>query len=117
MFTGIKLNKWRQFNNVSITLDRKLTILTGENGTGKTTILNLLSRHFGWNIQLISTLLNSSKRHEKQMWSDVWDTYLSDFDVQAGSIPVGSIKYRGGIECQLMVQPQNTAQYQPKYQN
>ncbi len=117
MFRGIKLNKWRQFDNINISLDRKLTILTGENGTGKTTILNLLSRHFGWNIQFISTLLTSSKRREKQMWSDVWNTYLSDFDVQEGSNQVGSIKYRGGIECQLMVQAQNTAQYQPKYQN
>lgn len=116
MFAAIKLGRWRQFNKVRIDLSRRMTILTGENGTGKTTILNILSRHFGWNLALVSTPLPISKRHAKQIWTDVWYTRLSDFDVEPEDIEIGTIKYRNGQICRLMVPPHpNTVQYNLKY--
>ena len=54
-FNAIKLAGWRQFENVELDLSKRVTIITGTNGCGKTTILTLLSRHFGWNIQFAST--------------------------------------------------------------
>jgi len=36
MFASIKLGRWRQFNKISIDLNRRMTVLTGENGTGMT---------------------------------------------------------------------------------
>ena len=50
----LRVEHWRQFGSVDIDLSRRMTILTGANGAGKTTILNLLSRHFGWSINLIA---------------------------------------------------------------
>ena len=47
-FKNIKLNSWHQFEKIDIDLSSKLTILTGANGSGKTTILKLLSKHQGW---------------------------------------------------------------------
>lgn len=119
MFSKIKLYRWRQFSNVDIDLDKRMTVLTGENGTGKTTILNILSKHFGWNLQLVSTLLPLlSKKLRKTIWSDVWDTIISDLDVKPGSTEVGTITYLNGQECKLMVQPRgNQAQYNPQYSN
>lgn len=42
MFTRIKIEDWRQFSNIDITFHEHLTVLTGANGAGKTTVLNLL---------------------------------------------------------------------------
>src|SRR5262249_29170783 len=46
-FKRLKLSNWRQFANVDIDFHSRLTVLTGANGAGKSTILNLLSRHLG----------------------------------------------------------------------
>ncbi len=47
-FKKLVINDWKQFNKVDIDFHPNLTVLTGANGSGKTTILNLLARHFGW---------------------------------------------------------------------
>ena len=47
MFKGIKIKNWRQFNNIDIEFHPNLTVITGANGAGKTTILSILSKHFG----------------------------------------------------------------------
>ena len=118
MFAQIDLHRWRQFEQVSIELDSHMTVLTGENGTGKTTILTVLSKHFGWNLQMISTPLSLSKRRIKKMWSDVWSMMESDLTVEHGSLEVGMIRYRDGQECKLMAPPQvDKAQYNLTYQN
>src|SRR4051794_2713407 len=54
MFDRIQLADWRQFSDVEIAFHPRLTVITGANGAGKTTILNLLNRQFGWNLSLIS---------------------------------------------------------------
>ncbi len=45
-FQSINIQRWRQFNNVEINFHDRLTILTGANGSGKSTILKLLKGHF-----------------------------------------------------------------------
>jgi recombinational DNA repair ATPase RecF len=55
MFRSLEIHTWRQIEQVEIQFHPRLTILTGANGSGKTTILNLISRHFGWSIPLVST--------------------------------------------------------------
>ncbi len=118
MFAKIDLSRWRQFEHVSIQLDSRMTVLTGENGTGKTTILNVLSRHFGWNLHLISTPLPLSKLRAKRFWSDIWSAMESDLMVQPGSVQIGTIRYRNETECLLMAPPQvEQAQYNLTYQN
>lgn len=55
IFSKLDLKGWRQFKDIQIDFDRRLTVLTGSNGSGKSTILRLLGRHFGWNVSLIAT--------------------------------------------------------------
>lgn len=55
MFKKINIQNWRQFENIDIEFDSRLTILTGANGAGKTTLLNILNQHFGWNFNFVST--------------------------------------------------------------
>jgi len=116
MFAAIKLNHWRQFNKISIALNRRMTVLTGENGTGKTTILNILSKHFGWNLSLVSTPLPISKFRAKQIWTDLEEARFADFDVKPEDIEIGTIKYKSGAICRIMVPPHpNEVQYNLKY--
>jgi predicted ATP-binding protein involved in virulence len=54
-FKKLKISDWKQFQNIDIEFHSNLTVLTGANGSGKTTILNLLARHFGWSINELAT--------------------------------------------------------------
>lgn len=53
-FTRLHLRNWRQFREVDIIFHDRLTVLTGVNAAGKTTLLNLLSPHFNWDSQVLS---------------------------------------------------------------
>ncbi len=55
MFKRLNIKDWRQFSNIDIEFDTHLTILTGANGAGKTTILNLLSKSIGWSPEFVSS--------------------------------------------------------------
>lgn len=55
MFKRLKIHDWRQFDKVDLEFHPRLTVLTGANGSGKTTILHILNRHLGWSVDFVST--------------------------------------------------------------
>lgn len=114
-FKNIKFSKWRQYENIDLELDSNITIITGKNGCGKTTLLNVLARHFGWNVNLIST--PQIGKNKKKFWSDIQSSIESDFDVPNNAVRVGSIEYDNNIVCDLMTQNQVSVQYNLTYQN
>lgn len=56
MIERLQINNWRQFDNLNLNFDSRLTVLTGTNGSGKTTILNILSKAFGDSINFVSNV-------------------------------------------------------------
>ena len=58
---SLKINDWKQFDAIDIEFHDQLTVLTGANASGKTTLLNLLGWHFGWNFQELSTPVKDRK--------------------------------------------------------
>lgn len=55
MFKELAIHDWRQFEDIEIKFHDQLTVITGANGSGKSTVLRILSKHFGWPSMLVST--------------------------------------------------------------
>ncbi|MCU7886334.1 MAG: AAA family ATPase, partial [Candidatus Thiodiazotropha sp. (ex Lucinoma annulata)] len=110
-FHEIGLSGWRQFDNVQIDLSRQTTVLTGANGCGKTTILNVLSNHFGWNINFTATPFIGKKK-KKKIFSDL-KKIIEKEEPNNAAESVGSIKYSNEAVCQLNV-PANSSK-NPQY--
>ena len=128
-FDAIKLTGWRQFENVELDLSKRVTIITGTNGCGKTTILTLLSRHFGWDIRFSSTPY-VSKRAARRMYRDVHarsharkdqsekesdSTEVNYDDEKNIEIDIGQLVYDTGEVCRITTSTFVTANYQVKF--
>ncbi len=94
MFRSIYLHNWRQIHDVQIEFHPRLTMLTGANGSGKTTILHLLNRHWGWDIQYVSSPEWKGKKGRRYLagfWSE--KEIDSGLDV-VNQHEIGRIEYR-----------------------
>ena len=88
-----------------------LTVLTGANGAGKTTILNLLNRHFGWDLQLVGTP-RSGKKGVVKFFSDLWKHRRLPFESPSpGQDSIGKITYEDGTTAQLEIPHEVPSQY------
>lgn len=66
-FKRVQLGDWRQFAALDLNFHPKLTVLTGANASGKSTVLSLLATHFDWNRAYSSAPVKKGKRH---FWSN-----------------------------------------------
>jgi predicted ATPase len=110
-FKNLSLKGWRQFDAIDMNFEGQTTVLSGGNGCGKTTILNVLSRHFGWNMNFTATPFMGKKKRKK-IYSDLF----KKFDHDSGNTPpetIGEISYMNGVTCHLKV-PQGSSQ-NPQY--
>lgn len=105
-FSKLIIEGWRQFASVDIDFHPRLTVITGSNGAGKSTILRLLAQHFGWPSWMLGT---------PTMRSGGGLSYLSglfswtrDFSSQA---PIGSLSYTKAGPSRLTVPVEGGIQY------
>jgi predicted ATPase len=117
LFQALSLDNWRQFFHVELDLSKQTTVLTGTNGSGKTTILTALSRHFGWQLSFVSTPY-IGKRRAKQLWSDVYEetSFDADTEIPNSKVQIGHIDYNNGKSCRLLTNRYVAANYQLDYQ-
>lgn len=117
MFREIEIRDWRQFAHIHITFHQHLTVLTGANGAGKTTILNILNRHFGWGINFIGTP-RKTKKGVLEYISDLFRfrDVLSDTS-SSGAERIGEITYWDNTVAPLTVPKSVGVNYQVNIDN
>lgn len=54
-FSNLRVAGWRQFADVELVIHPRLTVLTGANGAGKSSLLRIFSRHFGYDRAFLGT--------------------------------------------------------------
>ena len=107
----LHLNEWRHFRDVNISFHDRMTILTGANGAGKTTILNLIARHFGWSINFIGTP-KITRRGALRYYSGAWEDRFEYYE--NSSFKIGRIRYSNQKEAILEVPTEVKEQYNIK---
>jgi energy-coupling factor transporter ATP-binding protein EcfA2 len=111
-FKKLEINKWQQFERIELELHDRLTILTGSNGCGKTTLLSLLARHSGWVQQSLST----PKKDKKTGVIKYISRFFKGKSEEYGN-NVGSIHYSNDVSGNLLVQNTQAASYHVQIQS
>ena len=107
----IQISDWKQFRNVEIEFHPKLTVLTGANGSGKTTILNILAQHFGWGIHELSTPAKDTQTGLMRFFTRF--LFLKNiFQPQESAATIGKLEYDSGNSANLEIPNQDAASYQ-----
>lgn len=115
-FKSLKIQGWRQFENVDIDFHPRITIITGANGAGKTTLLRILSQHFGWSINLLATPKISSDDGAIRYLTGIFKR-LSPRTDGAHQDAVGTLHYETGVVAQIVVPEHAGAQYNIQLHN
>ncbi|KAA6343143.1 DNA replication and repair protein RecF [termite gut metagenome] len=110
-FKTLKLQQWKQFQNIDIEFHDRLTVLTGANGSGKTTLLHLLARHFGWDFQELAT-----PAPEKETGFMRYFTRFFKKNEPTNNQKIGEISYDNSMISDLLIPNSNTAKYQIQIQ-
>lgn len=111
----MRIEGWRQFREVEIDFHDRLTILTGSNGAGKSTILKILKCHFLYeeDEKFIATPV---KEQDKTIFSfgrriySKLDDFFSNKIVEDGN-KIGEIKFTNGQSSLLRLPSNNAIQY------
>lgn len=101
-FRRLVLETWRQFDSIDIDFHPRLTVLTGANAAGKTTLLNLLGKHFNWFTQY----LGSPRMHKGGLYWEI-DTWS---EAGLGQRKIGDLTYSNGVTASLSV-PESSSSY------
>jgi energy-coupling factor transporter ATP-binding protein EcfA2 len=100
-FKRITINGWQQFRKIDLQFHDRLTILTGANGSGKTTILRFLARHFGWDFQYLRTPYKNRV---------TGFNYLISFLRGPDKFNIGTIEYDSGRKTNIRLPPEEQSQ-------
>lgn len=114
LFARLEVTNWRQFRAIAIDLHPRITIITGANGAGKSTILSFFARHFGYNRSLLATPLN--KKGQTSFVMGIFNTIKKGmFGIKPINIPqgtqIGRIDYASGQHAAIRLPPNSSLNY------
>lgn len=107
-FDRLTIHDWRQFANLDIEFHDRLTVITGGNGAGKSTVLRLLAQHFGWSTILLATP-RIGKSGNLTYSSGLWSGLLKEPEPQGAVI--GELRYTNEKVAKLRVPSVDGVQY------
>ena len=105
-FKHLRIEQWQQFQKLDIEFHERLTILTGANGSGKTTILNLLAKHAGWNYNSLAT----PRLDKISGIIRLWYRLFNGLDKSQEKV-IGKLTYSDDREAALQIPEGNSIQY------
>jgi hypothetical protein len=105
-FKKLTIDHWKQFEKLDIDFHDQLTVLTGANGAGKTTILNLLSPHFGWSTIELAT----PAKDEKSGFIKFFTRFFIK-PIEATDNKIGQLTYNQGSPANIQIPNNDSAQY------
>lgn len=112
-FARLTLKDWQQFAEIDINFHPRATVLTGANGSGKTTILSLLAKHRGWQQFSLATPKNDLVTKTLKYFS-----LFRHFDKEVNNDrSIGTLTYSDGASATFLVPEVGAAQYQVQISN
>lgn len=105
-FKKLTISNWKQFEKVDIDFHTQLTVLTGANGSGKTTIINMLARHFGWDHRELATPAQEAKTGIFRFFARWFKSEPTTNDLK-----IGELLYSDSKKSDLTISDPNSAQY------
>ncbi|MHA7178407.1 AAA family ATPase [Arthrobacter sp. Sr24] len=104
VFRRLQIAGWRQLGEIEIDFHPRLTVLTGANASGKSTLLGILARHFEW----IRDYSSSPSTKD----GNIWSTFSVDNGIDAAQETerhrIGSLTYGSGIQTDITLPLKNT---------
>lgn len=101
-FHALRIEDWRQFHALEVEFDPRLTILTGANASGKSTVLGILATHFNWSRSYIT----APSHRRGRLWSPFRRRRM---DQEPRSNLVGELSYSNGAKTELAVPLEETS--------
>jgi energy-coupling factor transporter ATP-binding protein EcfA2 len=114
LFKRLQLGAWRQFASIDIEFHPSLTVLTGVNGVGKSTLLNIIARQLGVDRPYLAVPRRGSDGkfiYWSGLWSGIsrlsqWVSRIFTSWKPKSEYQLGEITYSDGSTAQLQI-PEN----------
>lgn len=116
-FRQLRVADWRQFGHIDINFHPRLTILTGANASGKSTLLGILGRHLNWVRQYSSAPLRKNDMgaswsiigprrmrrllEEGNAWAEIGSLTYANHHETSINVPVAGTNTREGYDLYL----------------